>query len=64
MKTMREIAIEGLKNNKRIYGQPYCPCIPPYLYDSEDSKDYICPCKKYRTEKICCCGLYESKGEI
>ncbi len=30
----------------------YCPCFP--IRD----EDHICPCKKYRENGECCCGLY------
>jgi ferredoxin-thioredoxin reductase catalytic subunit len=30
----------------------YCPCL---VEKSEDTK---CPCKKFREEQECCCGLY------
>lgn len=35
----------------------YCPC------DQGDipKEDTRCPCKKYRTQGICCCTLYVQK---
>lgn len=30
----------------------YCPCV---LIKNKDTK---CPCKKFRENKECCCGLY------
>ena len=40
---------EGLKKNG---GQ--CPCIPKHMW-TEDTK---CPCKKFRENQDCCCGLF------
>ena len=38
---------QAVKNNNG-----YCPCM------IEQSEDTICPCKKFRYEQECCCGLY------
>lgn len=51
----------GLKANTQGYGKPYCPCVPSYLYSAPNAEDYVCPCKKYREEGECACGLFESK---
>ena len=53
--------IRGLKRNNEVYGKPYCPCVASYLYEGEDADDYVCPCKSYRDEGTCCCGLHDSK---
>lgn len=41
---------------KRInLNEGYCPC------DQGDTpkEDTKCPCKKYKEEQYCCCGLYQ-----
>jgi len=35
----------------------YCPCVV------EENEDTICPCKKMREEKYCCCGLFIKENE-
>ena len=50
--------IKGLKRNNEKYGKPFCPCLAPYLYEEENSDDYICPCKEYRDTGFCHCGLH------
>ena len=37
-----------LKENKEKYGKPFCPCVLPSMYTSENSNDYICMCKEFR----------------
>lgn len=47
-----------LEKNKKTFGEPYCPCQTPM------SKDTICPCKYYREDNACRCGLYvPTKGD-
>lgn len=55
---LRNTIFLALNNNKKKYGAPHCPCVPPILYN----KDTICPCKEFRENtpcgKECHCGLY------
>lgn len=37
----------------------HCPCLNKYRGTDDD----ICPCKAYREEDHCCCGLYLKKEE-
>lgn len=56
-----------LQENQELYGQRYCPCVPSYKYQEENSDDYICMCKDFHDleEGECHCGLYikTTKGE-
>ena len=36
------------------YGKNYCPCVPIKRH----CEDTVCPCKDYRENGICICGLY------
>ena len=49
-----------LQENKEKYGKPFCPCVLPTLYESENSDDYICMCKEFREQKTgtCHCGKW------
>lgn len=49
-----------LKENNEKYGKPFCPCVLPTEYNSENSDDYVCMCKAFREQKVgeCHCGLY------
>lgn len=49
-----------LQENKEKYGKPFCPCVLPTLYESENSDDYICMCKEFRKQKtgVCHCGKW------
>lgn len=49
-----------LAANKEKYGKPFCPCVLPPLYESENNADYVCMCKEFRDmeEGECHCGLY------
>lgn len=38
---------QDIKNNRG-----YCTCV---IVKNEDT---ICPCRKFREDKECCCGLY------
>lgn len=53
---------DALRKNVRLYGKPFCPCVVPDLYFTENSQDYVCPCKDFRTsvpvQESCHCGLY------
>lgn len=54
---------QKLQENIEKYGKPFCPCVLPTEYTSENSKDYVCMCKSFR-EQIsgeCHCGLYIKK---
>lgn len=45
--------VEGvMKGIERCDGE--CPCHNKYA----GTTDAICPCKAYREEDYCCCGLY------
>lgn len=54
-----------LKMNVEKYGKPYCPCILPTEYNSENNDDYVCMCKKFREQESgeCHCGLYFKVNE-
>lgn len=43
---------DGLAQNMREFGKPYCPCA------IERSEDTVCKCKKFREDGVCECGLY------
>lgn len=53
---------EALRKNVKLYGKPFCPCVNPEKYHSENAQDYVCPCKDFRENveigESCCCGLY------
>ena len=46
---------QRLDENKKKYGQRYCPCRLEHIPDN------ICICKEFREQKegICHCGLYK-----
>lgn len=52
----------ALRENKKLYGKPYCPCVPSYKYATQNEQDYVCPCKDFRENvdmgEMCHCGLY------
>lgn len=48
------IILEGLTTNKGG-----CPCVPSFAR----TQDNMCPCKKFREEGECCCGLFESRNQ-
>lgn len=54
-----------LKMNVEKYGKPFCPCILPTEYNSENNEDYICMCKEFREQENgeCHCGLYVKVNE-
>ena len=53
---------DALKKNKELYGKFYCPCVPNFKYNTQNSDDYVCPCKDFRENvkcgNTCHCGLY------
>ena len=57
----KKLVLAGLERNTKEFGAPYCPCRPKYLFETENHTDYICPCKEYREENKCICGLYPDK---
>lgn len=32
----------------------YCPCKPEHTGEV----DYLCPCKEFKEDRVCCCELY------
>lgn len=58
---------DKLRNNKVLYGKPYCPCVPSFKYCTQNEQDYVCPCKNFREEvpagETCHCGLYVKTEE-
>lgn len=58
-KKQKEHVLNGLIKNKEEYGKFYCPCIPSYLYQTDNADDFICKCKEYKETGHCHCGLYE-----
>lgn len=51
--------VEGItKALERTGG--YCPCYNNKYTGTNDSK---CPCKAFREEDCCCCGLYVKDNE-
>jgi len=57
----KQTVINGLKRNKELYGKPFCPCVAPWVYTSDQAEDYVCPCKDYRETDECHCGLYQKE---
>ncbi|MDT8900926.1 ferredoxin-thioredoxin reductase catalytic domain-containing protein [Anaeroselena agilis] len=51
----KKIVLEGLTRNEKMFGKRYCPC---KLAHTDDN---VCPCKEYREEGHCHCGLFEDK---
>lgn len=49
---MEDMIVEGLSRNKALHGARYCPC------KLERSIDNVCPCKEFREEGHCHCGLF------
>ena len=56
-KELAQDILNKLKENQEKYGKRYCPCIPPYLYNSDDN---VCICKSFEAieEGTCHCGLF------
>ena len=59
-----EKIMQGLENNKKKYGERYCPC-RRVTGNKEEDKKIICPCI-YREEELekdghCFCGLFYKK---
>lgn len=46
--------VEAIQKRLKEVTDGHCPCVPETLWD----EDVKCPCKKYRKEKVCCCGLF------
>jgi ferredoxin-thioredoxin reductase catalytic subunit len=61
-KELVEDVKKGLKENKKKFGKPYCPCIPEYAYTAANDDDLTCPCLEFRIDagvgEKCHCGLY------
>lgn len=49
--------LRALDRMKKEHGKRYCPCSKPLIDDN------VCPCKEFREENICCCGLYKSRED-
>lgn len=49
---VKDIVLEGLERNKAHYGARYCPC------RLDRTVDTICPCREFREEGHCHCGLF------
>ena len=50
-----EAIAQALEKNKEQYGERYCPCRFPR------NEDTICPCKPFRENGDCVCGLYKKQ---
>lgn len=63
-RTLVEEIKTKLKMNKEKYGKPFCPCVLPILYESNNNEDYVCMCKEFREQESgeCHCGLYVKDG--
>lgn len=65
MNEQQKAVLEGIRENKRVYGKPFCPCVLPANYTADNAEDYVCKCKEYRDTGVCHCGLYEApKQEV
>ena len=49
----RDALLEALLN-----GGGYCPCQP------KKDRDTMCPCRNYRVDKKCICGLYVKSPQV
>lgn len=47
-----DAVVEGLSRNKLLFGARYCPC------KLDKHPDNICPCRAFREEGLCECGLF------
>lgn len=54
-----EKIVNAIQNRLKVT-QGQCPCVT----ETEWNEDTICPCKKFREENHCCCGLYIKEGNI
>lgn len=43
-----------LKGVNNCHG--YCPCVPKHVRND----NVLCPCKEYRRNRVCQCGMFES----
>lgn len=48
-----EEVVESIKFRLRLM-DGFCPCVPSEM----GNPDYLCPCKKFQEEQVCCCELY------
>jgi ferredoxin-thioredoxin reductase catalytic subunit len=56
-KEMEEMVLDGLEQKKQLFGIRYCPCLTVDAH----SMDTVCPCKEFREENTCRCGLFEKE---
>lgn len=49
---MEDVITEGLTKNQLVHGARYCPC------KLDKHVDNICPCREFREEGHCHCGLF------
>lgn len=49
---MKDTILEGLERNKAQHGARYCPC------RLQKTVDTVCPCREFREEGHCHCGLF------
>jgi len=50
--------VDAIRNRLKVTNG-MCPCLP----ESEWNINTICPCKKFREDKYCCCNLYVNVNE-
>lgn len=53
-----ENVVKAIRNRLKIT-EGQCPCVS----EDEWSIDTVCPCRKFREEKVCCCNLYVNTEE-
>jgi ferredoxin-thioredoxin reductase catalytic subunit len=54
----KDLVLEGLRENVRRHGKPYCPC---RLIRNDQS---ICHCLEFRTTGHCHCQLFKPKNGV
>lgn len=54
-KEIEDVIFEGLEQKKLLLGARFCPCKIAITIEN------ICPCKEFRTEGYCHCGLFKIK---
>ena len=63
-----EAVYKGLVRNMVLWGKMYCPCVIIKVVPEKERVDYICPCKKAKTQietdSICKCRLFCKNADM